>query len=239
MAVITSTRPCGPGCNPGTTLRFLRRRRVFGAEIAIAQRCEFDGRAELLQPSQPGHDVLTQLVRRSVVEQLPVDAGLALGVGRCGDELVGQREAHEPTDIGLTGALPEPRVELAGKSDERVERGRFAMASRLATRSGGCPRRIFFTGTSIFFPESVRGTSRIAKTSSGTYRGESLARIASKSRERRLSGTAASPSRRTMNRVRHDGRPGTQGRLPASRAPRGTPPLPGRSRWFPCGARDD
>ena len=53
----------------------------------------------------------------------------------------------------------------------------MASESRLAACSGGVPVRIRFTGTSSTLPASVRGTSAISKTASGTWRGEQSSRI--------------------------------------------------------------
>jgi hypothetical protein len=44
----------------------------------------------------------------------------------------------------------------------------FAMALRLTASSAGTPRRIFLTGTSIFFPVRVTGISGTAMIRSGT-----------------------------------------------------------------------
>ena len=47
-----------------------------------------------------------------------------------------------------------------------------ALSLLLAACSGGVPVRIRLTGTSSTLPDSVRGTSAIAKTSLGTWDGE-------------------------------------------------------------------
>src|SRR5690349_4061272 len=53
----------------------------------------------------------------------------------------------------------------------------FAIDDRFAAVSGERPKRILRTGTSSFFPDSVRGTCGIANTSSGTWRADKRVRI--------------------------------------------------------------
>ena len=69
-------------------------------------------------------------------------------------------------------------------TNQSIDAG-FAIESRFTDLSTGCPSRIFRTGTSSFLPDSVRGTSRIANTSLGTWRADRRVRIAPSSRSRR------------------------------------------------------
>ena len=68
------------------------------------------------------------------------------------------------------------RASPRARRSSRAPRG-WRASRATAACSGGVPVRIRFTGTSSTLPESVRGTSAIAKTSSGTWRGEHCSRI--------------------------------------------------------------
>ena len=63
----------------------------------------------------------------------------------------------------------------------------------------GTPLRIRLTGTSSFLPFRVRGTSGMAKISSGTCRGERLVRMAA-AIPRLRSASSTAPSRIATNR---------------------------------------
>ena len=98
---------------------------------------------------------------------------------------------------GLTHALP-PAFRAAASSTNQSSADGFASESRLAACSGGVPARIRLTGTSRILPDSVRGTSATAKTSSGTWRGEQSSRTR-RAIARRRSSSSAAPSRSTTN----------------------------------------
>src|SRR5690606_38875125 len=73
------------------------------------------------------------------------------------------------------------------------------MASGLATLSALAPSNSLRTGSSIFLPLSVRGSSVTASTSLGTCRAEALLRICSLMRLTNAS-SSSTPSARTTNR---------------------------------------
>src|SRR5690606_15315356 len=141
-----------------------------------------------------------------------------------------QVRARRRDDLDAPARRHPAAVERASakRTNQSIDAG-FAIESRLTDRSTECPSRIFFTGTSSFLPDIVRGTSGIAYTSFGTCRAESFVRMASSSRVRSAGSTPVSPraaragsaagpfapapeicepgSRSTMKSARNDSRP--------------------------------
>ena len=98
-----------------------------------------------------------------------------------GRGVAGLRAARSsPTARGSSPATRATAGRDLGRSElgEPVQRLGLASESRLAACSAGWPMRIRLTGTSSTLPDSVRGTSAIAWTSLGTWRGEQSSRIA-------------------------------------------------------------
>src|SRR5439155_846783 len=74
----------------------------------------------------------------------------------------------------------------------------WLLAPLAVARSTGVPVRIFFTGTSSFFADSVRGTARTWWISSGTCRGDSAVR-SSRAIRARSSSSSSRPLASTTN----------------------------------------
>src|SRR5215211_3104644 len=106
----------------------------------------------------------------------------------------GGERLHRADPAARRGAQPV----LTLKSAIQSSASGLASESRLAALSGAAPSRIFFTGTSSFLFESVRGTSGICTIRSGTCLGEQYSRT-----RRRISATTSSvsASRTTTNRI--------------------------------------
>ena len=73
------------------------------------------------------------------------------------------------------------------------------MASRFITFAASAPSSSFFTGSSIFLPDNVRGMAATCTISLGTWRADSASRMAA---FRRFSSASSStrPSRSTTKR---------------------------------------
>ena len=121
--------------------------------------------------------------------------GHARGAAAGGAELDGERCACARSPPAAITARPVPRRRSAIATNASSALGSTS-ASRLATSAARTPSRIRLTGSSSFFPVSVRGIAGTTSTESGMWRGESDARSAAAMRARSSSSTTALGGRR-------------------------------------------
>ena len=119
------------------------------------------GTVDLLQARFVGVPETLPALARGAAAQLV--ATFAQPLQRTIEALERQMRARRRDDLDAgAGRHHSPAERAAAKrTNQSIDPG-FAIESRLTDLSTGCPSRIFFTGTSSFLPDIVRGTSAIA-----------------------------------------------------------------------------